>query len=56
MKRYYEKFSMLIAWLLPYRIVMWCFIRVHAESGEAPEQNGEYARAYKLFTKKYKLR
>ncbi len=41
-----EKIPMAIAWRLPKRIAFWCFVRVHALCGDAPESNGEYKKAY----------
>ena len=47
-----HKINIKLAYILPHRLVMWCFIRVHAESGEAP---GSYKEAYDYYTSKYKL-
>ena len=42
-----------LAWKLPPALVLWCYIRVVALSGDAPSQS--YKKEYDLWVKKYDL-
>jgi hypothetical protein len=41
---------------LPKRVLLYAFVYVHALKGDAPEYNGEYSQAYKLWTAKHGLK
>lgn len=57
MSEYYkEKLAWFIVRHLPKRILLYAFCRVHGITGEGPSYEGEYARAYNMFTKKYGLK
>jgi hypothetical protein len=51
-----EKLAMWFVKFLPKRVLLYAFCMVHGLSGEGPEYDGEYARAYKLWTTKWKLK
>jgi len=48
-----EKIALWIAFRLPKRVVLWCFIRVHSLSGEAPCDG--YKKAYDLACDKWRM-
>lgn len=50
-----EKLAWFIVKYLPARVLLYAFCRVHALSGEAPEYDGEYKKAYQLWAKKHGL-
>lgn len=43
-----EGFPMWLAWALPRKIALWCFIRVMAATGDSPDQI-TYESAYKAW-------
>lgn len=51
-----EKLAWFIAKHLPKRILLYSFCIVHGVAKEGPSYDGEYSRAYKLFTKRYGLK
>lgn len=58
MNRYFwaklrHKFFIKLAYWMPHRLVMWCFIRVHAESGECPGKDYNFAHDY--YCNKYEI-
>lgn len=48
-----EKICWWIAYRLPKRVALYAFVRVHSLTMEAPEHDGEYSRAFKLWQKKH---
>lgn len=48
-----QKFFYWLAWKLPAGLVLWCYIRVVALSGEVPTQ---YKEEYDAFVAKYNLK
>jgi len=49
-----HKFFIKLAFMMPHRLVMWCFIRVHGESGEGPGE--DYCKASDYYCNKYKIK
>ncbi len=52
MKRLKFKLCWWIAYKLPKRVALYAFVRVHALTMDAPAYEGEYSKAYKLWTSK----
>lgn len=51
-----EKLAWWVVTKLPKRVVLYAFCFVHGAVGEAPQYEGEYKRAYDVFTKRYGLK
>jgi len=56
MKRLKYRLSWWLAYILPARVALYAFVRVHSLIGEGPAYDGEYLRAYKLWVKKNETR
>jgi hypothetical protein len=51
-----DKIAWWIAFMLPKRVALYAFVRVHALSGDAPLIDGEYSRAYELWKTVHKIK
>ncbi len=55
-ERLKEKIAWWIVKHLPTRVLLYAFCTVHGNVGGGPSYDGEYARAYKAWTRKYGLK
>lgn len=55
-ERQKEKLAWFVAKHLPKRVLLYAFCIVHGLSGDGPSYDGEYSRAYKLWTAKWGLK
>ena len=55
-ERYKEKLAWFIVKNLPKRVLLYAFCLVHGVTGEGPSYDGEYKKAYEMWTKRHGLR
>jgi hypothetical protein len=55
-ERHKEKLAWFVVRYLPKRVLLYAFCMVHGLSGDGPAYDGEYARAYNLWVKRYGLK